>query len=224
MTLRTAIAAAVATVLTGAPSPAPVKRPGLCVTLGSLGESARGAVIEAAKLRAVTREASGPPAELRFRYLGHTTETAPLASGVVRRQIGLKLRAESGCNVVYAMWRLEPESALVVSVKRNPGLTRHAECGARGYSNVSPTGSAPLPAVAPGTEHRLGAALDGRSLRVTADGTLVWEGALPAEAFAFDGPTGFRSDNVRAEVELLASPAAAAAPAASRCGEGSGDE
>ena len=32
-----------------------------------------------------------------------------------------KLRAEDACNLVYVMWRIEPQSRLVVSVKRNPG-------------------------------------------------------------------------------------------------------
>jgi hypothetical protein len=47
----------------------------------------------------------------------------------MRRQSGLKLRAQNGCNLVYAMWRSEPESKLGVSVTRNPGLNASSERG-----------------------------------------------------------------------------------------------
>jgi hypothetical protein len=58
-----------------------------------------------------------PFAEAHFTYLGSTGNEARLGSGELRRQFGLKLRAEDACNLVYAMWRIEPESKLVVSVK-----------------------------------------------------------------------------------------------------------
>jgi hypothetical protein len=58
------------------------------------------------------------------------------------------LRAEDACNLVYLMWRIEPESRLVVSVKRNPGQHASAECGNRGYQNVKPRYSAPIPSLA----------------------------------------------------------------------------
>ena len=61
-------------------------------------------------------------AEARFKYLGPTSQEARLGSGESRRQFGLRLRAQDPCNLVYAMWRIEPEPMLVVSVKRNPGM------------------------------------------------------------------------------------------------------
>src|SRR5690349_4283787 len=69
------------------------------------------------KMRAVVPGSDGDAAELRFTYDGSSEGVAPLASGQVRRQIGIKLRAENGCNLVYVMWRLEPKAQLVVSVK-----------------------------------------------------------------------------------------------------------
>jgi hypothetical protein len=39
-------------------------------------------------------------------------------------------------------------------------------------------------------------------LRVEVDGALAWRGTLPAEAFAFDGPVGIRTDNGRFAVDL----------------------
>ena len=39
-----------------------------------------------------------PAAGLRFRYLGSSGNELPLASGMARRQIGLKLRARDACN------------------------------------------------------------------------------------------------------------------------------
>ena len=43
------------------------------------------------------------------------------------------------------MWRIEPESKLVVSVKSNPGQHTSAECGNRGYRNIKPRRSTPVP-------------------------------------------------------------------------------
>jgi hypothetical protein len=156
------------------------------------------------KLRAVVPGSDGDAAELRFVYEGATAGVAPLASGEVRRQIGLKLRAADGCNLVYVMWRIEPKAQLVVSVKRNPGKRTHRECGANGYVNLKPrAGSAPSMPVTVGAEHRLHAAIDGRILRVWADRTLAWEGELPDNALDLRGPAGVRSDNGAFSVELL---------------------
>jgi len=172
--------------------------------------------IEEPKVRAVDR-AEGTPrtalsaqdlrvAELRFTYQGPTTRQQPLRSGEHRRQVGLKLRARDGCNVVYVMWRLAPTPGLVVSVKSNPALSRSADCGNHGYTTVKPRAREPVPDIHPGEPHTLRAELRGALLRVRVDGARVWEGALPAEAFAFDGPVGLRSDNGRFEVELRSTP------------------
>ena len=44
--------------------------------------------------------------------------------GELRRQFGLKLRAQDACNLVYVMWRIEPASKLVVSIKCRTGTVQ----------------------------------------------------------------------------------------------------
>jgi hypothetical protein len=183
----------------------PIARARLHVTEGAL--TAAGASrlrVEEAKMRAVADGPTPSIAELRFTYLGPTREEAALRSGELRRQIGLKLRARDGCNLVYAMWRLAPEPGVVVQLKYNPGKTTSAECGNEGYRTVKPRRASPVPAMEIGSSHALRAELRGRELRVLADGQLAWEGTLPEEALSFDGPVGLRSDNGRFELELLA--------------------
>ncbi|HEY8080342.1 MAG TPA: hypothetical protein VIF62_39700, partial [Labilithrix sp.] len=69
------------------------------------------------------------------------------------------------------------------------------QCGASGYDNLRATaGTQPRPLRA-GEAHVLRAELEGTTLRVDADGALAWQGTLPADALAFDGPAGVRSDN-----------------------------
>lgn len=133
--------------------------------------------------------------EMEFMYLGPTTETAPFASGEIRRQIGIKLRAHDGCNVVYVMWYVEPQAGLHVSVKSNPDLGT-GDCQDRGYQNAAPTWSrANVRPVAAGEKRMLAARIVGSELQVAVDGEPAWRGRLPPQAFAFDGPVGVRSDN-----------------------------
>lgn len=148
------------------------------------------------KMRAQTEGREGDAAELDFVYLGPTEEVAPLASGERRRQLGLKLRARDGCNVLYVMWRIEPEPDLVVSRKANPGMERHAECGTRGYRRLRPATYTPPPPLVVGARHRLRARVEEKRLRVWIDGALVWEGELDEAAARMRGPVGVRSDNV----------------------------
>ena len=189
------------------PELVPVKRSQLCITEGALQTLPDARLsVAVAKLRAVLA-ADGPQAiEARFTYLGPTTEIAPLHSGAVRQQFGLKLRAADGCNLVYAMWRFAPEPSLIVSVKRNPGLHASRACGTAGYRNVTPSRATPVEAPQIGTTHRLAAALDGAALHVVIDGRPVWDGELGPEALDMDGPVGVRSDNARLEVALFAPP------------------
>ncbi|WP_373047758.1 hypothetical protein [Vulgatibacter sp.] len=181
---------------------APVALQGLDVTLGALREADGRLLVEAAKFRAVALRRTAPVAELDFTYVGPTEQAAPLASGELRRQLGLKLRAADGCNLVYVMWRIDPKPALVVSIKRNPGKRTHAQCGAGGYRNVKPERAVPLPKLQPGERHVLRAALAGDRLVVQVDGRAVWEGALGEEILAFDGPVGLRTDNARVAFQL----------------------
>jgi hypothetical protein len=155
-------------------------------------------------MRAYVNAYTPPEVQARFTYLGSTPNEAPLASGEMRRQFGLKLRAQDACNLVYAMWRIEPESKLVVSVKSNPGEQSSAQCGNRGYQNIKPRRSSPVPALEPGTTHTLRAQMNGAEMQVFADNSLVWEGSVGPDALRFDGPVGIRSDNARLQIELAA--------------------
>jgi hypothetical protein len=200
----------------------PVTRSGLCVTEGALETMSDARLsVGVAKLRAVLAARGQQAIETRFTYLGPTAELAPLRSGAVRQQFGLKLRAADGCNLVYAMWRFAPQPSLVVSVKSNPGLHESRACGNSGYRDVTPRRFSPVEAPQVGTAHRLAAALDGAALRVLIDGTPVWEGELDPAALAVDGPVGIRSDNVRLELSVFAAqdPQQVACPKASEAGE-----
>jgi hypothetical protein len=161
-------------------------------------------VIDAPALRGVFDGTDGRAAELTFTYLGASDEVAPLASGELRRQIGLALRVQDTCNAVYVMWHAEPRVQVAVSLKRNRGMTTHDACGAGGYVNVRPRRGGVPPAPAVGERHVLRAALVGRELRVHADGVLVWEGRLPPESEEIDGPAGVRTDNAAFVVEARA--------------------
>ena len=175
----------------------------LCVTAGKVDALSSGRfLVNQGGMRAVVAGGIGKSAELAFTYRGPSTDTAKLADGTLRRQIGLKLRALDTCNVVYVMWHIEPTRGVNVSVKTTPSLHSHEACGATGYLHVKPTKSQAAPRIAPGDRHTLRATLDGLGLRVIADGETVWEGVLPAEALAFDGPPGIRSDNGEFEFEL----------------------
>jgi hypothetical protein len=176
----------------------------LCVTEGAITTTGDRLSIDAPKVRAVSAVATDQTAELHFTYLGPTSETTALGSGAVRRQIGLKLRAQNGCNLVYAMWRIEPKSELVVQVKRNPGQSTFAECENRGYRNVTPRRAAAVADVTVGSSHVLRAQMRGADLTVWADGNVVWEGGVGDDVLGIDGPVGLRSDNGRFALTFVA--------------------
>ena len=182
----------------------PVPTDELCVTLGAVErDSADGMVISAAKMRAVAPDSTGDAAELRFTYRGATREAAPLASGLLRRQLGLKLRAADTCNLVYVMWRIEPQPELTVSIKSNPGKDTHIECGAAGYVDVRPSEAVALPKMELGGAHVLRAEIAGEDLVVRVDDKVVWRGNLGEKARDLTGPAGLRTDNVQLEAHLL---------------------
>jgi hypothetical protein len=187
-----------------APGPSFVNRPyrslstaDLCVTSGTLVASGSELSVESPEFRAVVAGASDADAELRFTYFGPTAEVARLGSGRVRNQIGLKMRAQDPCNLVYAMWRIDPGPELTVQVKRNAGQRTSAECKNRGYRTIRPARSAPMPEVMPGSTHLLRAAIDESELSVWADDRLVWQGGLGDDVLDLEGPVGLRSDNAR---------------------------
>jgi len=205
-----------------APALIPAKVQDLCVTEGEVTAlGASGLAVQSPKMRAFLNRATSQSIEARFKYLGGTAHESRLGSGEIRRQFGLKLKAEDACNLVYAMWRIEPEAKLVVSVKTNPGEHSSAECGNRGYRNVKPARSAAVPNLRQGDAHVLRAELLGASLRVFIDGRPVWEGDVGAEALRLAGPVGLRSDNARLEIELgTGAPLAGAAGERKTCPAG----
>jgi hypothetical protein len=176
----------------------------LCVTDGKVRDIGSGVMeVNSPEMRAVVAGSAPEVAEMRFRYEGPTAETSALANGEIRRQAGLKLRAADSCNVVYVVWRFEPEARLVVQVKNNPGKHRHAECGDAGYQNVPPRKSSPVPLPLAGEEHFLQARLDGSDLSVYVDHELAWQGDIGSDA-TFGGPVGIRTDNARLVFEMAA--------------------
>jgi hypothetical protein len=195
---------------------APVSTPQVCATLGQPVPSPNGLfLVEDPKLRATLAGSRGQGIELGFRYLGPTALDAKLRSGGARRQLGLELLARDTCNLLYIMWRIEPTSELVVSVKRNGAQSSHAECENRGYYRLRPAAVSRVPELVPGAEHRLRAEVAGGELSVHLDGALVWRAELDAAALELSGKSGLRSDNARFEVLALnadASPRAACDP------------
>jgi hypothetical protein len=179
-----------------------VPREGLCVTNGVVSTLPDGRLaVDSASSRAVAQVSEGTSAQVRFRYVGPSAESKPLASGEMRRQIGIKLRARDTCNLVYVMWHIEPDAKIAVSVKRNPGKHTHAECGANGYTTLRPERRVDVPRINPGESHTLRAALQGDHLDVFADERLAWSGSLGDAVVDFNGPAGFRTDNARFEFD-----------------------
>lgn len=177
----------------------------LCVTEGVIDEgSERHLTVDVTKMRAFVTIATSQDIEARFTYGGGSKTETPLGSGAIRRQFGFKLHAQDPCNLVYAMWRIEPKEELVVSVKHNPGQKTSSECGNHGYTDVKPTRKLPVPPMRKGSSHRLRAEMSGEELHVYADDELVWEGKVGPVAMQFHGPVGIRSDNVKLEFQLRA--------------------
>lgn len=192
---------------------------GLCVTKGA---AALGRKVTEPTVRAVAIGSEGNIATLTFTFRGDSDKIRELASGQARRQLGLKLRAQNGCNLVYVMWRLDPKPMLEVSVKHNAGKRSHEECGANGYTKVKAEKSLPVPELGAGDTHVLRAEILGDELRATIDKKLVWRGTLPDSARALAGPSGFRSDNLT--YDLVAFDARkGAAQATAKCSAEHGD-
>lgn len=184
--------------------------PRLTVTEGALTSYGRGRLeTHSGGLRATERDGGRHAAwaRLSFRLLGASQEIKPLGSGLVRQQIGLKLRAQDPCNLVYVIWRSAPDSAVAIFVKRNPGQDTSAECGNRGYTDAA---TIPVPQASIGQDH----VLEARTRR-GADGSLVvsvfTDGALlrrqvlaPGLVAGLEGPVGVRSDNGAYDFRLAA--------------------
>jgi hypothetical protein len=183
-------AAAVATTYTLA-SP----RSALCVTHGT-STSSTAVATDDPEYRAFAPSTTGTSAALSLTGTGVTDPQVPLASGKYRHQVCLKLRASDGCNLTYACWRLEPHPQIVVQVKSNPGQVSADQCGAGGYTTITPTWSVAVPTFVGGL-HSIEATLDGADLAVSVDGAPAWTGTVTDAALLVNGPAGIRSDNER---------------------------
>src|SRR5271167_1240554 len=146
-----------------------ISRQNLCVTEGNIESAGDKLTVDVPKMRAYVNQATPQIVEAHFTFLGPTGKDIPLGSGEMRRQFGLKLRAGDACNLVYAMWRIEPQSKLVVSVKSNPGQHSSAECGNRGYTNIKPAKGSSVPILRPGSPHVLRAEMNGEQLKIFVD-------------------------------------------------------
>ena len=182
---------------------APVASAALCTTRGALDKA--GSVAEPT-FRGYAPGAGGEAAQLTFTYRGESNDTRELANGQARRQIGLKLRAQDSCNVVYVMWRLDPKPKIDVSVKFNANMHTHADCGADGYTKIRPYKKTLVPAFEYGKTHTLRAEIVGDELFAWVDGQLQFQGRLPDAARVISGPAGLRSDNVKFDLVELAAP------------------
>ena len=168
----------------------------LCVTKGKLERSR----VIAPTFRAVAPGQGGDAAEIKM-IVRESAEKRALASGQLRRQVGIKLRAADACNVVYVMWRLDPRPMLEVSTKINPGFRNTSECGSSGYTKVKGSFAGDLPELLDGKPHTLRAEIVGESLVAWVDDAVAWAGALPDDVRTLQGPSGLRSDNL--EIEIL---------------------
>ena len=197
----------------------------LCVTEGTLETANNGRLsVNVSKMRAYVNRATSDMVELQFTYLGPTAATSVLGSGAVRTQFGLKLRAQDACNLLYVMWRVQPVSELVVSLKSNPGQSTSAQCANNGYQNLKPQTSAAIPALAPGDAHKLRGEIQGQELRAYVDDQLVWRGLIDSTAVNLKGPVGLRTDNSHLEFNLVAnSTPGSGSPTPCKTGPGESD-
>jgi hypothetical protein len=188
------------TVAAGAPAFKAVRASQLEITEGTISPAGKVTLrTRSGAMRAVVRDGGqhASAGRLRFKLLGPSLDVKPLGSGLVRRQIGLKLRSSDPCNLLYVMWHADPDHAIEVQVKSNPGQTTSAQCGNRGYQELA---TIPMPAPDKRVhtlEARTRRLADGSLiLAVYTDGKLLRRMTLPASLTAgLAGPVGVRSDN-----------------------------
>lgn len=170
----------------------------LCVTNGKVKADAAGQwEVDSSSSRFVVKNVDDNYASVRFEYLGPTQDVSLLESGTLRRQVGLKLKAEDSCNLVYVMWRIEPETDIEVLVKRNAGKSSHAACGVKGYKAIPAKFEKPVAKIETGKPRTLAAGFENGNLVVRIDGDVVWKGDPGPAARSMTGYAGFRTDNAR---------------------------
>jgi hypothetical protein len=176
----------------------------LCVTEGGVSAGPGDALsVTTPAMRAVVPGSSRQDVEARFAFLGPTDQTMALGSGAIREQFGLKLRAADPCNLVYAMWRFAPTPGVVVQLKSNPGQHTSQACHNNGYREIKPSSARPVAAPTLGRTYRLRAEMEASTLKITVDGSVVWQGDLGSDAPGA-GSVGMRSDNAKLSLTLFA--------------------
>lgn len=187
----------------------------LCVTEGTITAlPAHRLLVTNPNVHATLNRETPQDIEADFVYLGPSGESDTASSSQNHHQFGFELFAQDACNLVYVMWRLEPESNIGVFVKSNPQQHIHDECGRRGTITAEAEYKLPLPPVRAGEHisHTLRAKIKGSRLLVFADGALVWRCELSPEILRTRGPVGIHCDNAKLEIMLTVAPPAANAP------------
>ncbi len=187
----------------------------LCVTEGTITAlPAHRLLVTDPNVHATMNRETPQDIEAHFVYLGPSDDSDTPSSGQNHHQFGFELYAQDACNLVYVMWRLEPESNIAVFVKSNREQHIHGDCGRRGTITVEAEHTLPLPPVRAEehSAHTLRAEIAGPALLVFADGTLVWRGALPSEVLHSHGPVGIHCDNAKLEILLTVAAPVAGAP------------
>lgn len=138
---------------------------------------------------------------LRFTYGGESKSPTRLASGIARYQVGFKIRTDNTCNVAYLLWKAKDSDkdappSLNVSLKHNPGLSTHAQCGANGYQTADGVAIGGLPKLEKGAEHELRVRLHGTRYFAFADGEAAGVGDFGPGMEQFSTATGIRIDNL----------------------------
>lgn len=114
-----------------------IKRDQVTVTSGDVFETAEGFFTQDGQTRATVHTGYWDnDIMLKFQYQGESLNDKPLASGVIRRQIGMKLANANPCNLLYIMWEMEPVKRISVFLKSNPGQDTSSECGVNGYTRL----------------------------------------------------------------------------------------
>ena len=125
--------------------------------------------------------------------------------------MGLKMLVSNSCNLLYFVWRIEPEEKLMVTLKRNPGQTLHKECGARGYHHVAGDYFSKYGLTAKDRKtHKLLVKIyeinQVPAYSVWVDQQKIQSGTIDPDLLGgIDGPVGIRSDNGKFTFKLFVS-------------------
>jgi hypothetical protein len=181
----------------------PVSPGALDVTSGKVKPLRSGLLqIDHNSVRAVQMGRWARNGKIRFESRGQTAELKPFKSGIVKEQIGLKLRAMDGCNLVYVMWTLHPKEEITVRTKENPNKTESEDCESDGYTLLDTYRVPQKKSARNRRTSRLQADFVSKGNRhhvlVYVDNVRVLQVRIPHSFVStVNGPVGLRSDNGR---------------------------